>query len=93
MEEYETSRGKTWLWVLLFALGIGLLLAAFSIVTVMIKYVFSLLALYLIFQFFKRVEKLWARIMVIVLGLLFYFLAVLVYTAIQFINENPPPLA
>lgn len=76
-------------WVLLYALLAGGSLALFSLIPSFIKYIFSLLAVYIGIRFFRRFETIGLRITFIVLGLVMYFLIIIIITAVQFVMGNP----
>lgn len=87
-EDYTESKWKTALWIVLYAIACGALLAIFSLVSSMVKFLFSLLALYLIIRFFKRYETWGVRIVFILSTLIIYFGVALIATAIKFMNDN-----
>lgn len=87
-EDYTESKWKTALWIILYAIACGALLAIFSLVSSMVKFLFSLLALYLIIRFFKRYETWGVRIVFILSTLIIYFGVALIATAIKFMNDN-----
>ncbi|MFF2093612.1 hypothetical protein [Paenibacillus sp. NPDC058174] len=78
LDEYEEPRWKTVLWILLYSLVCGLLLMAFSLIASIVKFVFSLAALFLIIRFFKRYERWGARGAFIALTVVFYFLSAVI---------------
>ncbi|MFX3633322.1 MAG: hypothetical protein ACE3L7_30675 [Candidatus Pristimantibacillus sp.] len=87
-EDDMESKWKTALWIVMYAIACGALLAIFSLVTSMVKFLFSLLALYLIIRFFKRYETWGVRIVFIISTLIIYFGVALIATAIKFMNDN-----
>ncbi|GIP14483.1 hypothetical protein J40TS1_01250 [Paenibacillus montaniterrae] len=80
---------KTALWVLFYAILAGGSLSLFSLIPSLIKYIFSLLTIYIGIRFFRRFETIGLRIVFIVLSIIMYFLFVIIVTAIQFIMDNP----
>lgn len=83
---------KTILWVLWYSILAGGSLALFSSLTTFIKYVFSLLTIYIAIRFFRRYETIGIRIVFIALSIILYFLIVIIVTAIQYIRDNPLPV-
>ncbi len=83
------ERIKTILRVFLYSLLAGLFLAVFSQLDHFIKYLFSLLALLMGILFFRKVETTGLRILFVVLALIFYFAAAIIFTAVLFIRDNP----
>lgn len=83
-----TSKWKTALWVILYSVAIGALLTAFSFTPGFIKYVFSLLALYLIIRFFRKFETWLARICCIVLAVLMYLFGMILTAMIMYIRSG-----
>lgn len=92
MEEYDNSKWKTVLWIALYSIVIGTLLSVFVQIESMIRYVFSLLALYLIVRFFKRFETWGPRIAFIVCSLVVFFLAAIIFVAYTLMQEYPQGL-
>ncbi|MBD2871444.1 hypothetical protein [Paenibacillus arenilitoris] len=84
---------KTTLWVLGYTFLAGTLLAVFSVLTEIYKYIFSLLAIYIGIRFFRRFETLGLRITFFVLGIFFYFLVAVIFAMVAFIRDNPLPAA
>lgn len=64
-----------------FSLLCALLLSLFAHIQDMIKYIFSLGALFAGIQFFKRYEERGIRIAFVVTTILFYFVFALIYAA------------
>ncbi|MOA36823.1 hypothetical protein D3C78_1583690 [compost metagenome] len=87
------ERLKTTLWVIGYTFLAGLLLAVFSVLGGVIKYVFSLLALYIGIRYFRRFETLGLRITFFVLAIFFFLLIAVIIAAINFVRENPLPIA
>jgi hypothetical protein len=81
---------KTTLWLLGYALAAGLLLALFSMLASIVKYVFSLLALYVGIRFFRRFDSIGFRIGFFALAIVFYFLIVIITQAVIFLQSNSP---
>ncbi len=84
---------KTTLWIILYALVAGSLLFAFSQIQGFIKYLFSLLAIYVGIRFFRRYEKLSLRITFIVVAIVFYFMGAFIMAMYLFIQDNPELMA
>ncbi|MFC6331252.1 hypothetical protein ACFP56_01340 [Paenibacillus septentrionalis] len=80
---------STVFWVLLYAVMAGGSLALFSLITAFVKYLFSLLAIYIGIRFFRRYETIGLRITFIALAIVMYFLIVVIIASIQFIVDNP----
>lgn len=80
---------KTTFWVLLFSLLAGLSLALFGHLESFIKYLFSLVALYIGIVFFRRYETTGLRILFVALSLIFYFLTAIVVAMMQYLRDNP----
>ncbi|ALS27477.1 hypothetical protein ABEV74_00640 [Paenibacillus cisolokensis] len=94
MEDYdrlEESKWKTFAYIALYSIVCGSLLAMFALTANLMRYVFSLLALYLGIRFFRRYERLAPRIWFIVLAIFWYFGSTIVIAMIAYIRENPPP--
>ncbi|WP_424765851.1 hypothetical protein [Paenibacillus sp. sgz302251] len=87
------ERLKTTLWLLGYTFLAGAMLAMFSLIEGMIKYLFSLLALYIGIRFFRRFDTLGIRISFFVLGIVFYLLIALTIAAVLYIRDNPLPAA
>jgi hypothetical protein len=79
----------TAMWVLWYAVLAGASLALFSLIPSLIKYIFSLLTIYIGIRFFRRFETLGLRITFIVLSIVLYFVFVVITTLIQYIIDNP----
>ncbi|QJC52368.1 hypothetical protein HGI30_12900 [Paenibacillus albicereus] len=67
----------------------GALLAMFVLIPSVLRFVFSLLALWLGVRFFRRHESLGRRIGFVVSALAFFFLFVLFITMVMFIRDMP----
>ncbi|KQX61158.1 MULTISPECIES: hypothetical protein [unclassified Paenibacillus] len=67
------------LWLLMYSLLCAILLACFSNIHDVSKYIFSLGALYVGMRFFRRFEQIGFRIWFIVIAVLFYFIFSLIY--------------
>ncbi|MFD1952750.1 hypothetical protein ACFSL6_00780 [Paenibacillus thailandensis] len=86
-----TSKWKTALWIFLYSVAVGALLAAFSYTPGIVKYVFSLLALYLIIRFFRQYETWPVRILFIAQSIIMYLLgAVITAMIIYYQSEGVP---
>jgi hypothetical protein len=82
---------RTSFWVILYAFLAGISLALFANIGDFIKYVFSLLAIYIGIRFFRRFETIGLRVTFIVLAIVFYFLAAICFAMYAYIKENPVP--
>lgn len=78
---------KTTLWVILYALMAGGSLAIFSTLTEFIKYIFSLLAIYIGIRFFRRFETIGLRISFVVLSIVMYFVVVIIIVIIRSLTD------
>lgn len=87
------ERVKTTLWLIGYTFLAGLLLAIFSMLTEIYKYVFSLLALYIGIRFFRRFESLGLRIAFFALAIFFYLVIAVLVQAVIYLGDNPPPAA
>ncbi len=74
LDDYEEnpSRAKTVMWILLYSAAIGLLLMLFTSIQIIVRYVFSLGAIFVGIKFFGKFDKLSHRIWFIVLSLFFF---------------------
>jgi len=79
----------TAMWVFWYSLLAAISLALFSTIPSLVKYIFSLLVIYIGIRFFRRFETLGMRIIFIVLAILLYFIIVLVITMIIYLRDNP----
>lgn len=82
---------RTSLWVILYAFMAGVSLSLFAQIGDFIKYVFSLLAIYIGIRFFRRFDTIGLRITFIGLAIVFYFLAAICFAMYTYIQENPLP--
>lgn len=82
---------RTSFWVILYAFMAGVSLSLFAQIGDFIKYVFSLLAIYIGIRFFRRFETIGLRVTFIVLSIVFYFLAAICFAMYTYIKENPLP--
>jgi hypothetical protein len=80
---------KTTFWLLGYTFLAGLMLALFSMLTEIYRYLFSLLALYIGIRFFRRYETIGLRITFFVLAIIFYLLIAVVVAAFVFLRDNP----
>ncbi|WP_159887062.1 hypothetical protein [Paenibacillus puerhi] len=76
--------------VILFGMLCGGLIFVFSIWDDLLKYVFSLGALYIGYQFFTRNDSRGMRIGFVCASVGFYFIYVFFYAIYQFIQLSPP---
>lgn len=83
-----TSKWKTALWILLYSVAVGALLTAFSYTPSILKYVFSLLALYLIIRFFRRFETWPVRILFIVQSVIMYLFGAVIVAMIIYMQSG-----
>jgi len=79
---------KSSLWLIGFAIVTGTLLALYTVISGFVKFVFSLLALYLGIRFFRKFDSIAMRIIYIVCAILFFFIATFIFVAINF-YRNP----
>ncbi len=84
---------KTAFWVLLYAFIAALCLTLFAQIGGLVKYVFSLLAIYIGIRFFRRFETIGLRITFIAVAILLYFVTMVVFEMFKFIQQNPDVLA
>jgi hypothetical protein len=80
---------KTTFWLLGYTFLAGLMLALFSMLTEIYRYLFSLLALYIGIRFYRRYETIGLRITFFVLAIIFYLLIAVVVAAFVFLRDNP----
>ncbi|MHA7963638.1 hypothetical protein ACX93W_05775 [Paenibacillus sp. CAU 1782] len=83
------QRVKTTLRTISYSLLAGLFLALFAQMDHFIKYLFSLLALLMGILYFRKVETTVPRVLFIVLALIFYFVAAIIFAAVAFIRDHP----
>lgn len=83
---------KTTFWVLLYAVLTGISLSLFTQIEGFIKYVFSLLALYIGIRFFRRYETLGLRALYISLSIVLFLLSAVIIAIIVYIQQNPEAL-
>ena len=76
--------------VILFAVLCGGLIFVFSITEGVFRYVFSLGALYLGYQFFVRNDSKAMRIWFFIAGVCFYFILTFFYAIFLFLQEQAP---
>ncbi|CAM3948041.1 hypothetical protein L1N85_00560 [Paenibacillus alkaliterrae] len=86
------DRFKTALWLIGYTFLAGLMLAIFSMLTEIYKYLFSLLALYIGIRFFRRFETLGMRIAFFVLAIVFYLLIAVIIAAVIYLRDNSLPV-
>jgi uncharacterized membrane protein YozB (DUF420 family) len=75
--------------ILGYSFACAVLLALFSQFTDIIKYVFSLLALFLGIRFFRNYEALKHRVAFIAIAIVLYFIVNVVYVVLAFENGWP----
>ncbi|URN93284.1 MAG: hypothetical protein NAG76_15790 [Candidatus Pristimantibacillus lignocellulolyticus] len=83
---------KTFFWVILYAMMAGGTLVVFTSLNSFVKYLFSLLTVYIGIRFFRRFETIGLRITFVLLSIFMYFLGVIIYTMILVYN-NPELLS
>ena len=72
-DEYEGgSRFRTGMWIVLYSMVVGLLLVLFTSISIIMRYVFSLGAIFIGIRFFSKFEKLSHRLWFIGLSILFF---------------------
>jgi hypothetical protein len=81
------------MWLLLFSFCAGLLLALFALVNGILKFVFSLGALYVGILYFRRQESVGMRIGFVVLSIVFFIIMTIVLTAIMYVQGKIGPTA
>ncbi len=86
------ERLKTGFLVFLYGMVCGLLLAVFPLIESVIRFVFSLLALVLGVYSFRRFQSVRARIVFVILAILFFVLFTMVFTMISYYHSHPPNL-
>lgn len=79
---------RTTLWVILYAVMAGGTLAIFSSIDSFIKYIFSLLTIYIGIRFFRRFETIGLRITFVLLAIFMYFFGVVIFVVYQSLT-NP----
>ncbi|MDQ0059584.1 hypothetical protein [Paenibacillus harenae] len=84
-----SDRFKSILWLILYSLAAGVLLAAFSFTPGIWKYMFSLLALYLGIRFFRKYDSIGLRIAFFAVAILFYLLAAVIISIVTYMRDNP----
>jgi hypothetical protein len=82
---------KTTFWLIGYTFLAGLMLALFSMLTEVYRYLFSLLALYIGIRFFRRFETIGLRITFFVLAIVFYLLIAVVAAAFIFLKDYQAP--
>ncbi|MBB3110461.1 O-antigen ligase [Paenibacillus phyllosphaerae] len=82
-------RFKKALLLLLFSMGSGVLLAAYSLLPAPANLLFSFAAVIIGIFFFRKFSAVRDRILFFVFALLFFFLTIVVITTVQYVKENP----
>lgn len=80
---------KTSLVVMFYSLLAGICMALFTQIEGFVKFIFSLLALYIGVRYFRRFETVGMRVLFIVLTLVFTFITILSIVVYTFQLENP----
>jgi len=83
------SRLSNVLWVVLYVMLAGGSLVIYTLIDSVLKYIFSLIALYIGIRFFRRFETIGVRVAFFILSVLFYFIVLLGYNIFDYINSNP----
>ncbi|CAM4252345.1 hypothetical protein [Paenibacillus tarimensis] len=86
MEPLEDNKWKNLFWMLGYSTVIGLLLAVFSFIPGLIRFVFSLGALLLGIRFFGKYDSIGLRIGMIVLSVVFIVLFIMIGVIIMYAN-------
>jgi lipopolysaccharide export LptBFGC system permease protein LptF len=68
--------------VILYGLLCGAMLTAFSLITDLSKFIFSLVAFFAGIKFFRTYESIKLRVAFVVLSIVFYFLMMIIFTAV-----------
>ncbi|TBL78341.1 hypothetical protein [Paenibacillus thalictri] len=79
--------------IIAFSVACALLLTLFSHIQDMMKYIFSLGALYAGIQFFRRYDTKGARIVFVILSIVLYFVFTLIYAFYMFAKTGEIPNA
>ncbi|SFL47576.1 hypothetical protein SAMN03159341_106248 [Paenibacillus sp. 1_12] len=77
--------------VVVYSLLCAILLSLFSQIQDLLKYLFSLGALYLGIQFFKKHDERWMRITFVILTIILYFLIAVGYAFYRYIQYGDVP--
>ncbi|RJE90550.1 hypothetical protein D3P07_00095 [Paenibacillus sp. 1011MAR3C5] len=80
---------KTSLVVMFYSLLTGICMALFTQIEGFVKFLFSLLALYIGIRYFRRFETVGMRVLYIVLALVFTFITILSFVVYTFQQQNP----
>ncbi|REK76399.1 hypothetical protein [Paenibacillus paeoniae] len=80
---------KTSLIVMFHALLAGICMAIFTQIDGFVKFLFSLLALYIGIRYFRRFETVGMRVLFFALTLVFCFITILSIVVYRFAQENP----
>ncbi|MFF2887964.1 hypothetical protein [Paenibacillus sp. NPDC057967] len=80
---------KTSLVVMFYSLLTGICMALFTQIDGFVKFLFSLLALYIGIRYFRRFETVGMRVLYIVLALVFTFITILSFVVYTFQQQNP----
>lgn len=83
------SKLTTVLWVVLYAVLAGGSIVLYTIIDSFIKYLFSLVTLYIGIRFFRKFETIGVRIAFFVVAIVVYFIILLGYNLVDFIKSNP----
>lgn len=80
---------KTSLVVMFYSLLTGICMALFTQIEGFVKFLFSLLALYIGIRYFRRFETVGMRVLYIVLALVFTFITILSIVVYTFQQQHP----
>ncbi|RJX40998.1 hypothetical protein D3P09_03000 [Paenibacillus pinisoli] len=80
---------KTSLVVMFYSLLTGICMALFTQIEGFVKFLFSLLALYIGIRYFRRFETVGMRVLYIVLALVFTFLTIFSIVVYMFQQQHP----
>jgi hypothetical protein len=84
-----SDRFKSNVWMILYSFAAGALLAAFSFTPGFMKYLFSLLALYIGIRFFRKYDSIGLRIAFFVVAILFYLVVAIIVSIVTYMRDNP----
>ncbi len=77
------------LWVLLYSFLAGFSLSIFAQMDAVVRYIFSLLALYIGIRFFRRFETIGMRVLFVVLAIVFYFVSAIGFSFYFYMQDHP----
>ncbi|CDN44680.1 MULTISPECIES: hypothetical protein [Paenibacillus] len=85
------SRWRGFAAAMLYGIACGLLMTLFVMVPGVIRFVFSLVALWLGLRFFRAHETVWRRVGFVFVSILFFILSVIAYTMYVFVKHGTAP--